>query len=309
MRVIFFGTGMFALPSLKGLAASRHAVILCVTRPDRAQGRGRRLEPSPVKRAALRLGLPLAQPERPEASTFQPLQPDVGVVVDYGQLIGRELLGLAPHGMLGVHPSLLPKYRGAAPVAWAVLKGETTTGVTIFRLNERLDAGDVVSQQPTPIGLDEDAGILTARLAELGAQELVRSLDSVETGRAVFLPQDEAQASLAPKLTKTQGRIDWHQPAAGIERLVRALVPWPGATTIWQGRVLKVWKVSASQSAEATAGGHEPGRVIRVGPEALTVAAGGGALDLLDVQPEGRRRMSIREFLAGHHVTIGEKFG
>ena len=309
MRVIFFGTAEFAVPSLERLASAGHAILMCVTQPDRPQGRGLTCEPSPVKRAAVPLGLPVAQPARPHAALFESLQPEVGVVIAYGQLIRRDLLCLPAHGMLGVHPSLLPRYRGAAPVAWAFLKGETTTGVTIFRLNERLDAGDIIAQRAVAIGPDEDADALTRRLAALGADELVGTLAALAGRRATFTPQDESQASLAPKLTKAEGRIDWQQPAGAIDRLVRATVPWPGAVTEWEEAPLKIWRVSVGELGSA-ARGQPPGTIAAVGPDGVTVVAGAGsAVMIREVQPSGRRRMHVREFLAGHPLHVGDRFG
>ena len=308
MRVIFFGTSEFAVPSLEHLAASGHHIIMCVTQPDRPQGRGLARESSAVKRAARHLALPLLQPERLQVRLFEDLHPEVGVVAAYGQLIRRELLELPSRGMVGVHPSLLPKYRGAAPVAWALLKGETTTGVTIFRLSERVDAGEVISQRRVAVEPGEDADALTRRLAQLGAQELVSALEAMSAGRATFTPQDESTASLAPKLTKAQGRIDWRKPAAAIERLVRAVVPWPGATTDWRGAPLKVWRATL-RTEEASSPHPAPGTVVQLTPDALSVATGQGILDLREVQPAGRRRMSVNAFLAGHPVHVGERFG
>lgn len=307
MRVIFFGTSEFAVPTLEQLVSSGQTVAMCVTQPDRPQGRGLSAVPSPIKRAALRFGVPLAQPERVQATPFHTLQPEVGVVVAYGQLIRRDLLELPRHGMLGVHPSLLPRYRGAAPVAWAILSGEPTTGVTIFRLSEALDAGDVLSRREAPIEPGEDAQALTTRLAHIGAQELVRGLEALASGRATFEPQNPAHASLAPKLTKAQGRIDWSQPAEAIERLVRATIPWPGASTEWQGAVLKVWSVAVGAGATGRAGA--PGTVVEVSSEAVSVATGRGLLEVKEVQPAGRRRMRMKEFLAGHPLRVGDRFG
>lgn len=306
MQVIFFGTAAFAVPSLEQLVTHGHTVEMCVTQPDRPQGRGLRREPSPVKRAALQLGLPLSQPERLHGGLFEGLHPDIGVVIAYGTLIRPDLLALPAHGMLGVHPSLLPAYRGAAPVAWALLNGETTTGVTIFRLSERLDAGDILSRQTVTIEAEEDAEALTHRLAACGAVGLIRSLEAVAAGRARFEPQDESQATFAPRLTKAQGRIDWQAPAERIVRLVRATVPWPGATTIWGGQPIRIWRASVGQ---LKAEGALPGTVVQVAPEAIAVAAGEGVVVIHELQPAGRRRMIAREFLAGHHVSVGERFG
>ena len=303
---MFFGTAEFAVPSLERVSAARHEIVLCVTQPDRPQGRGLGRQPSPVKQAAMRLGLPLAQPERLEAALLEALRPEIGVVAAYGQLIPGELLTLAPHGMLGVHPSLLPTYRGAAPVAWALLNGETTTGVTIFRLNERLDAGEIVLQETVAIEPHEDANALTGRLAQRGAEALARALELVANDRVRVKPQDESQATVAPKLTKTQGRIDWRSPAATLERLVRATIPWPGAFTEWRGRALKVWRAVAGAAPERPA---VPGTVVRVTDDTLEVATGQGTLGLVEVQPAGGRRMRVREFLTGHHIEVGERLG
>lgn len=307
MRVIFFGTSEFAVPSLERLARSSHEVALCVTPPDRPQGRGLRREPSPVKRAAERLGLPLAQPERLDARACEGRAAEVGVVAAYGRLVARGVLDAFPRGMVGVHPSLLPKYRGAAPVAWALLNGETRTGLTIFRMNERLDAGELILQEPVAIEPQEDAAALTARLASLGAETLVRALDALAGGRARLKPQDDSQATYAPKLTKEQGRIDWAQPAGAIARLVRAMSPWPGAATAYRGAPLKIWRSAVGDGTPRA--GQAPGTVVRVEPDRLVVVAGQGAVELLEIQPAGRRRQGVREFLAGHRVQVGDQLG
>jgi methionyl-tRNA formyltransferase len=305
MRVIFFGTAEFAVPSLERLARSTHEVALCVTQPDRPQGRGLKREPSPVKRTAERLGIPLAQPERLDARMCEGRAAEVGVVAAYGQLVKRDVLEAFPQGMLGVHPSLLPKYRGAAPVAWALLNGETRTGLTIFRMNERLDAGEILLQEPAVVEPEEDAAGLTARLASLGAETLVRALDALAEGGARPVPQDEAQATYAPKLTKAQGRIDWTQPAEAIARLVRATNPWPGAVSAFRGESLRIWRAAVGGAPRA---GQVPGTVVDVEPDRLIIAAGGGTLVITELQPAGRRRLSAREFLAGHRVKIGDRF-
>jgi len=307
MRVIFFGTSAFAVPSLQRLAA-RHTVVLCVTQPDRPRGRGLVREPSPVKQAAVKLGVPLAQPARLTMAALESVQADLGAVASYGQLIRREVLEYPAHGILGVHPSLLPKYRGAAPVAWALLRGETVTGATIFRLNEALDAGELISRRETAIEPHEDAAALMSRLAKLGAEELLNAVDLVASGRAVFAPQDDTQATLAPKLTKAQGRIDWSRPAEEIDRLIRAVVPWPGAVTTWQGATLKMW------SAQVVAGPTQittsaPGTVLAVTEEGLVIATGRGMLRITELQLPGKRRVSAKEFLAGHRVQVGDRLG
>lgn len=309
MRVLFFGTSAFAVPSLERTAA-RHTVVACVTQPDRPQGRGLVPEASPVKRAALALGVPLLQPERLQIGLFDGLQPDVGILASYGELLRQDLLQLPKQGIFGVHPSLLPKYRGAAPIAWAILNGETTTGVTIFRMNERLDAGPWLAQDTVPIDANETTEHLTERLARHGAETLLRSLELLEQGNAVFHAQNDAAASFAPKLTKAQGRIDWQRPADSITRLVRATIPWPGATTSWQGNGLKLWHARVDDAA--TSSRHDPasaGRVIDVRPESIVVATGRGNVEITELQPAGRRRMRVREFLSGHVMKAGDRFG
>lgn len=308
MRVVLFGTDEFAIPSLEALIEHHQQVLMCVTQPDRPQGRGLKRLPSPVKVAAQRLRIPVEEPEtlRSFLPRMQRLQPEVGVVVSYGNLIPPALLTLPAHGMLGVHPSLLPKYRGASPIAWALLNAQTLTGVTIFRLDERLDAGEIASQQEAPIGPADTAMTLSARLARLGAQALVDTLDAMEQGTAAFHSQEERQASYAPKLTKAHGRIDWRADAAAIDRLVRAMVPWPGAYTDWNGTSLKVWRASWQAAVDKPA---HPGEVLSVGPDGLKVATGNGQLMIHELQLAGRRRMAVQEFLAGHDLQVGEMLG
>ena len=233
MRIVFFGTAAFAIPSLEGLVAAGHQVLLCVTQPDRPQGRGRQVQPSPLKSAALSLGQSVEQPEdlRAARSTIRDLRPDLGAVISYGKLIPSELLGLPDRGMLGVQPSLLPKYRGASPVAWAILNGEETTGVTVFRLNDRLDAGEIALQRTVTIEPRQTSESLMECLATVGAELLVEAIAQLEAGTSTFRPQDERAATFAPKLTKAQGQVNWNNDAASIDRLVRGTMPWPGAST------------------------------------------------------------------------------
>jgi methionyl-tRNA formyltransferase len=318
MRIVFFGTAAFAVPSLETLVRHGHEVALCVTQPDRPRGRGLKLGPSPVKEAALRFGISLAQPERLASGIGEEVAADVGVVAAYGMLIPRAVLSRPAHGLLGVHPSLLPAYRGAAPVAWAILRGETQTGVSVYRLNERLDAGDVLIQRAVGIEPEEDAGTLTNRLSCLGAEALAEGLDALGQGRATFTPQDESRASLAPKLTKAQRALDWRSPADMLARTIRAMNPSPGAFIPWQGTPLKLCSAAAVPAClpEAGAGrpgerngGTPPGTVMRLEPEAIVVATGEGVLAVTALQPAGRKRMTARAFLAGHPLHVGELLG
>ena len=307
MRIVFYGTSAFAVPSLDRLIAQGYRVLQCVTQPDQPQGRGLQPQPSPVKAAAARLGVPVEAPTdltaAPAAS--RALQPDAGVVVSYGRLIPPPLLGAPRHGMLGVHPSLLPRYRGASPMVWALLNGDAVTGVTIFRLNERMDAGDILVRREAPIGARETAGSLSDRLAALGAEALVDGLRALEQGMARWQPQDERLATTTAKLTKAHGRIRWTDEAVAIDRQVRALNPWPGTFTSWQAQPLKLWSVSPGA---ATAAGH-PGDVTAVTGEGIVVATGRGALVIQELQRPGGRRMRVQEFLAGHPLRVGERFG
>lgn len=311
--MLFFGTDEFAIPSLERLAEGRHAILACVTQPDRPQGRGLKRLPSPVKVAAQRLRVPVEEPEdiRRALPHWQQLRLDAGIVIAYGRLIPPELLTLPAHGMLGVHPSLLPKYRGASPIAWSLLQGDATTGVTVFRLSERLDAGDIARQREVDVAPAEDAVTLSNRLARLGAELLAQTVEELERGTAVFHPQDERLASDAPKLRKAQGHIDWRQSACAIDRLVRAMTPWPGAFTHWHGSLLKLWATScrdqdrtATTPAPPQAG---PGTIKAADARGIVVATGQGDLIIHELHVAGKRRMSAQEFLAGHAIHVGER--
>ncbi len=303
MRIIFFGTSGFAVPSLERVAAS-HEVVQCVTQPDRPQGRGLAPRPSPVKRTAQALGVPVTQPERLRAADLA--EAEIGVVAAYGQLLRPEVLRRPARGCVGVHPSLLPKYRGAAPMAWAILEGERETGVTIFQLTESLDAGPILFQTRTSIGPDEDQEALAARLAREGADALGHALEQIAAGTATPVAQDDALATYAGKFTKAQGRLNWAEPADAVVRLVRALVPWPGAYTTTNGLMLKVLRARVAHPDGAQGA---PGTVVRASAGELEVAAGSGSVRLMDVQPAGKRRMIMTEFLAGHPLKPGDRFG
>ncbi len=309
MRVLFLGTSPFAIPMLERLVVGGHQVLCCVTQPDRPQGRGLTVLPSPVKETAKRLGIPVEEPRNLHhvVERFQQLTPQVGVVIAYGRLIPPPLLLLPRYGMLGVHPSLLPKYRGASPVAWAILNGDQTTGVSVFRLNERLDAGEIACQQSVAIQPRDTTEQLSARLAMLGADLLLATLQNLEQDQASFHPQDERQASVAPKLTKAHGRIDWHAHAVAIDRLVRAAAPWPGAYTDWRGQLLKLWVTSYDHTPHARSG--RAGEVVSIAAEGIAIATGAGTLIIHELQLAGRRRMTAKEFVAGHPIQVGEILG
>ncbi|HUP03419.1 MAG TPA: methionyl-tRNA formyltransferase [Bryobacteraceae bacterium] len=307
MRLVFLGTPAFAVPTLEKLAVSGRDVILAVTQPDRPVGRGMRLAMSPVKEAAQRLGIPVSQPERvrrPEAvEMLRDLAPDAMVVVGYGQIIPQSILDIPPLGIINVHASLLPKYRGAAPIQWAIANGETTTGVTTMRIDAGLDTGDMLLARETPIGPEETAPELGERLAAMGADLLIETLDGLEDGSIEPRPQDAVHATLAPILKKEHGLVDWARSAAAIHNQIRGFQPWPGAYTSFRGQKLHLWKARVRPAAH----GAPPGHFAAFKP--LTVACGEGALELAEVQLEGRRRMTGADFGNGHRLTEFDVLG
>ena len=310
LRVVFFGTPRFAVPTLEALLGSRHAVAGVVTQPDRPRGRGQRVTDGPVKALAVERRLPLLQPatlrDPSMPGQLEAWQPDLGVVAAYGQLIPSTLLAVPRFGMVNVHPSLLPKYRGAAPVHRAVIAGETETGVTIMRVAPKLDSGAMFAHTTRPIGPDETSDELEDALAATGAHLLVEVVDSIAAGTAWEEPQDEQLATYAARLTKDEGLIDWTLPAARIHDRVRGLFPWPHAYSFVDGRRIILWR-SAPQPGEVAAA---PGTVIHAGSDGVHVAAGDGrALALLELQSEGGRPLRAAEFLRGHPMQPGARFG
>jgi methionyl-tRNA formyltransferase len=300
MRLIFLGTPSFAVPTLEAVAKT-HDVVSVVTQPDRPKGRGHELASSPVKQAALRLSLPVYQPERIKRPDAQPhlasLQPEIMVVVGYGQIIPQSVIDIAPRGIVNVHASLLPKYRGAAPIQWAIINGDKRTGVTTMQINAGLDTGDILLARETEIGPEETAVDLGDRLSALGAELLVETLDGLFRGVIHPRKQDDAQASVAPILKKEDGEIDWKQPAYAIHNRVRGLVPWPGAYTRFRGQLLHVWRARLAPKGTPPA----PGRVVACGD--------GRMLELLEVQLEGRKRMSAAAFANGQRLAANDILG
>ena len=307
-RIVFFGTPSFALPSLQALVLGPDEVVAVVTQPDRERGRGRKVVPSPVKELALQKGVFLLQPEKVEEEPFQEavkdLKTDLFIVVAYGQILPKSLLVIPKHGAVNVHGSLLPKYRGAAPIAWAVLNGEKKTGVTTMTMDEGMDTGDLLLQAEVPIGEEETTETLHDRLASLGAQMLMETLKKMKTGEIRPIPQDHSKATYAPMVKKEDGRIDWVREAEVIDRQVRAFHPWPGAHTRWQGRLLKIYRGEARKGK--TTG--KAGTVLWVGVDFIEVETGRDSYLIKEVQPEGKRRMSVQDFLAGHPVSVGTVF-
>jgi methionyl-tRNA formyltransferase len=311
VRVVFMGTGAFAIPSLEALIDAGHELAAVVTQPDRAKGRGQALAPPPVKPVAERHGVPVLQLRRvrePETQErLRELRPQLQVVVAFGQILPRSVIEIAPLGTLNVHASLLPRFRGAAPIQWAIASGETETGVTTMLIDEGLDTGPTLLSQTLAIGAEETAAELEPRLARLGAELLVATVRGLAEGRLAAQPQDHARATLAPILKKEDGRIEWARPAQEIAWRVRGFTPWPGAFTQADGRLLKVLRANALPDA---AQAPEPGAVLAVSPSGVTVACGGGsALRLLEVQPESRRPMPAAAWAAGARLHAGARIG
>jgi len=309
MRLVFLGTPGFAVPTLEACVQAGHEVAVVLTQPDRPRGRGQNAAASPVKQAALRLGLPVYQPERvrrPEAVEYlRGIHSDAMVVVGYGQIIPQAVIDLAPLGIINVHASLLPKYRGAGPIQWAIVRGETRTGVTTMRINAGLDTGDMLLKAETEIGPDENAIELGQRLAVMGADLLVETLAGLAAGSIVPEKQDDAQATLAPLLKKEDGAIDWTAPALAIHNRVRGLQPWPGAQTSFRGGPLHVWKTRVSKRVDE--GVRSTGRFVSLKP--LVVVCGEGELELLEVQLEGRKRINAADFANGQRLTENDRLG
>ncbi|HXL54573.1 MAG TPA: methionyl-tRNA formyltransferase [Gemmatimonadales bacterium] len=307
MRVVFFGTPEFAVPSLQALLGEGFDVVAVVTQPDKPQGRSRSTAvPTPVKTAADAEDVPVLQPERPSDPAFlarlRALGPDVGVVVAYGHILKPDLLGLPRLGMINLHPSLLPELRGAAPVEWAILNGLRQTGVTIMRMEEGLDSGPILLQIPHDIDPEETGGELAEHLSEMGAQALVEVLALYQTNGLEPHPQDHARATYAPKLTRDTARIRWTDPAERVARLIRGLDPRPGAWSELDGREVKLF------GARAVEGRGAPGEVQQT-DDALRITTGQGAVRIEEVQPAGKARMAATEWVRGRGAQAGQRFG
>lgn len=304
MRLAFLGTPDFAVASLEALAAAGHEVACVVCQPDRPAGRGQALREPATKRWALERGIPVLQPEKVRdgrlAADLRARSLDLLAVAAYGRILGRDLLELAPHGALNVHGSLLPKYRGAAPIQWAVAEGESETGVSVMQMSEGLDEGDVLVQRVLAIRPEDTAETLSPRLARLGGEALVEALRLVERGEAVPVKQDASRATLAPILEREHGRIDWTMPARRIRDRLRGFSPWPGAWTTLGGKVVKVLAAEALEAAPAPAeAGVRPGLARRVPGRGFAVACGSGVLLVAEVQAEGKRRQGALDFANG----------
>lgn len=310
MRLVFMGTPDFAVASLEALLKSEHSVVGVVTQPDRPKGRGNLLTPSPVKLLAQQARIPLLQPTKmkdPEfLQTLAGWKPDFIAVAAFGRILPPAILSLPPFGCINVHGSLLPKYRGAGPIQWAIINGETETGITTMQMDEGMDTGAMLLQEAIPILPDDTTGSLSPRLAELGGRLLVETISQLKAGTLIPRPQDASRATLAPLLKKEDGVIDWNLPAAGLANRIRGLSPWPGAyTTTAGGDRWTIWRASALPRSVT----NPPGTVVDITAVALHVATGEGVLAVTELQPANSRRMAVSQYLAGHPIAVGERLG
>jgi methionyl-tRNA formyltransferase len=308
MRIVFMGSGAFACPIVRAIhGASAGQLVGVVTQPDRPKGRNRQVASCPVKELMAGTGAKILTPEKIGSAVdeLRALAPDLVVVADYGQYIPSSVLAIPPRRAINVHPSLLPKYRGAAPIQWAIANGDAMTGVTVQYVAKKMDSGDVLLQQEFDIEDNDTAETLEARLSEAGAELALRAIEEIETGSVHATPQDDAHASYARKLIKDDGRIDWSKPAQVIRNRVRGFYPWPGCHTVFSGTFLKVIKCSVEPSSVV----RLPSSVISADGPGPLVGTGDACLRLLEVQPEGKKPMSGADFVRGYRVNVGDRFG
>ncbi|GAB4336373.1 MAG: methionyl-tRNA formyltransferase [Desulfobulbaceae bacterium] len=308
LRILFMGTPDFAVPSLRALLDSPDEVIAVVCQPDREKGRGRKLTPPPVKQLALERGVPVLQPASIRTEEFldqvRTLSPDLIVVAAYGKILPAGLLDLPPLGTINVHGSLLPKYRGAAPIQWAIINGERETGVTIMQMDEGMDTGDILLPAAVSIGEEDTAGDLFARLAELGGATLVRAIALLKEGKLTPVKQDDSLATEAPPLTKEMGRLDWNDDARSLHCRIRGLDPWPSAYGFYRGKRFRFFRPAVVPGPVREA----PGTLCRADDEGLLVATGKEYLLIREIQPEGKKRMDVAAFLRGAALATGDRF-
>lgn len=313
MRVIFMGTPDFSVGTLEELVSAGHEVCLAVTQPDKPKGRGKEMQFPPVKEAAISHGIPVYQPRRIRehecVEELRKYNADVMVVIAFGQILPKEILEMTPYGCINVHASLLPKYRGAAPIQWSIINGESVTGVTTMQMDEGLDTGDMIMKREVPIAEDETGESLHDKLAQAGAELCVETLKALEDHTAVFEKQGESPTAYAKMLTKEMGNIDWNNSAVQIERLVRGLNSWPSAYTHWNGKVMKIWKAKAESAQPDSDPAVSPGVVTEVGKDYFTVSTGDGILRVYEIQIPGKKRMETGAFLRGYAMEPGTLLG
>ena len=309
MKIVYMGTPDFAVAPLEAILKAGHEVTAVVTQPDRQKGRGREVQYSPVKECALSYGIPVLQPlkikEEDAVEELRKYPADIFVVAAFGQLLSEEILNMPRLGCINIHASLLPAYRGAAPIQWCVINGEEKTGVTIMQMAKGMDTGDILLQKEVVLDEKETGGSLFDRLMETGAELIVEVLPKIEAGELTPVVQKEELATYAGKITKDMGNIDFAKSAVTIERLIRGLNPWPSAFTHYKGKILKIWEADVVSEC-ANAENPVPGTVIAMDKESFTLATGEGALRIRSLQPEGKKRMSCAEFMRGYEVKVGE---
>ena len=317
MRIVFMGTPAFAVPTLQQLLQTEFSVVGVVCQPDRPSGRGKKVQVGPVKALALSQNIPVVQPEKMKdpklLETLRAWEPEVVVVAAFGRILPKPILDLPPKGCLNVHGSLLPKYRGAAPIQWAVIQGEVKTGVTIMLMDEGMDTGAILQQEEISIGPDETSGELVPRMAQVGGALLVRTLRGWVAGTIPPIPQNDSAATIAPLLTKEDGLMYWDRPARTLANRIRGLSPWPGVYTFLEGERWGIWKVQIEDQEPgirhaAPDISQAPGTITAVTKQAIRVQTGQGSLNLLEIQPENKKRMQVSDYVAGHRVTIGMTF-
>ena len=308
MKVIFMGTPDFAVETLEAVIQAGHEVALVVTQPDKPKGRGNAMQASPVKECALAHGIEVYQPkkirEQECVDYLAGFGADIFVVAAFGQILSQALLDMPKYGCINVHASLLPKYRGAAPIQWAVINGEQTTGVTIQQMDIGIDTGDIIAQEALTLAADETGGSLFDKLAAVGGSLCVKAMEQIASGTATRTPQDESAATHTSMIRKDFGHIDWNKSAREIERLIRGLNPWPSAYTHLDGKTLKIWKATVKGSES----GEKPGCIVDVTRDAILVQTGEGVLQLDEIQLEGKKRMACDAFLRGYHIEKGGYF-
>ncbi|MBS5282518.1 MAG: methionyl-tRNA formyltransferase [Clostridiales bacterium] len=308
MRIVFMGTPDFSVPALEALLEAGHEIAAVVTQPDKPKGRGGRVQMTPVKLKALEKNIPVYQPVKVKTPEFtqllRELAPEVIVVIAFGQILSKEILDIPPFGCVNIHASLLPKYRGAAPIQWAVIDGEKESGVTTMQMDVGLDTGDMLEKAVVPIAEDETGGSLHDKLSRAGAALILTTLEGLKAGTITPVPQTEEGTCYARMLDKALGDIDWTMPASAIERLIRGLNPWPSAYTSWNGKTIKLWQAVVAEG-EPSWKGTLPGQVVRSDRHSLVVAAGEGFLSIRELQIEGKKRMDVEAFLRGCSLSEG----
>jgi methionyl-tRNA formyltransferase len=310
MKLVFFGSSEFSVPSLEKLIHSCHEVLCVITQPDRKKGRRLRLESTPVKQYALKHNIKIMQPEKNTDNAFisflRALNADIFIVIAYGHILTKEILSIPKIFCINVHASLLPKYRGAAPINWVIINGERTTGISIIRMNEFMDKGDIILQRSLNIGIEDTSISLSSNLAHMAAEMVIEVLDRIKDGRVNFTVQNDRDSTLAPKLKRQDGLIDWNKDAQSIYNQIRGMLPWPGTFTYYDNKLLKIWE---AEIAKFDTKGVLPGTIIDVSKEYISVTTGKGVLNIKALQLESGKKMTAADFITGHKLTKGNKLG